>query len=56
MPYPTNDAVDIPEIPCPLSEDEMATLHELFNPLAPSDCFGMDIYIALAAYVNNVTL
>uniref|UniRef100_A0A672Z0C4 Integrase core domain-containing protein n=1 Tax=Sphaeramia orbicularis TaxID=375764 RepID=A0A672Z0C4_9TELE len=46
--------VRVPELACPLNAQELEGLSELFNPLAPSSCFGADIYTALVSYVESV--
>ena len=54
IPYPANDALEIPEVLPPLQKDEVDEIQELFNPLAPSDCFGMDIYTTMVAHISRI--
>lgn len=37
--------VIVPEIPCPLSPEDLAILQNQVNPTAESTCFGYDIYL-----------
>ncbi|XP_041864220.1 uncharacterized protein LOC121654248 [Melanotaenia boesemani] len=44
----------IPELMSSLNRDELAMLSQLFDPMAPSSCFGADIYSYVVQYVENV--
>ncbi|XP_034457480.1 uncharacterized protein LOC117771348 [Hippoglossus hippoglossus] len=44
----------VPEVESPLDIEELDRLHQLFNPTAPSLCFGADIYCAIVHYVHAV--
>lgn len=49
-----NCGVHVPENECPLSSEEMAGLRAAVNPLGPSTCLGVDIYLAALEYVRSV--
>eukprot|EP00063_Salmo_salar_P041704 XP_014016539.1 PREDICTED: uncharacterized protein LOC106580245 [Salmo salar] len=42
----TDNRVIVPDIPCPLSTENLAVLHRQVNPTTDSSSFGQDIYIA----------
>ena len=44
----------VPQPHCPLTEEEMETLNQLFNPIAPSLSFGADLYMAVVQYVEGI--
>lgn len=43
--------VQVPELVCPLATEES---NVLFNPTAPSLCFGEDIYRAVLQYTDGL--
>ncbi|KAG9261098.1 hypothetical protein AMEX_G14115 [Astyanax mexicanus] len=47
--------IQVPELVCPLPNEHMEMLRELFDPVAHSACFGEDIYRAVVQYVEGVT-
>lgn len=47
--------IQVPELICPLPNEQLEMLQELFNPVAYSPCFGEDIYRAVIQYVEGVT-
>ncbi|KAJ8392043.1 hypothetical protein AAFF_G00078490 [Aldrovandia affinis] len=46
--------IHVPQPHCPMTEEEMETLHQLFDPLTPSLSFGADLYRAVVQYVDGV--
>ncbi|XP_058600553.1 uncharacterized protein LOC131520378 [Onychostoma macrolepis] len=46
--------VIVPEIPCPLSPEDLATLQNQVNPAAESTCFGYDIYLQARELALNL--
>lgn len=46
--------VHVPVLESPLSDLEMEQLKEMVDPLAPSDCHGMDIYMATVECVEHI--
>ncbi|KAF3836204.1 hypothetical protein F7725_028762 [Dissostichus mawsoni] len=46
--------VQVPELESPLGIEELEGLNQLFNPTAPSLCFGADIYSAVVHYIEGV--
>ncbi|KAG9273585.1 hypothetical protein AMEX_G12756 [Astyanax mexicanus] len=53
----TNDepfGVQVPQIENPLSPAVMDTVKSMFNPLAPSESYGRDIYISLVQYIGSL--
>ncbi|XP_062849133.1 uncharacterized protein LOC134311422 isoform X2 [Trichomycterus rosablanca] len=47
--------IQVPELVCPLPNEHIEMLRELFDPVAHSACFGEDIYRAVVQYVEGVT-
>ncbi|KAJ8289518.1 hypothetical protein GJAV_G00002240 [Gymnothorax javanicus] len=46
--------IQVPELVCPLDNEELEKMTQVFNPSAPSSCFGADIYCAVVQYVRKV--
>ena len=53
MPDP-NCGVHVPESDYPLGSEELAGLHAAVDPLAPSTCMGVDIYMAAVQYMQTL--
>ncbi|CAL8315528.1 unnamed protein product [Arctogadus glacialis] len=49
-----NCGVHVPESDYPLRPEELAGLHAAVDPLAPSTCMGVDIYIAAVQYMQSL--
>ncbi len=49
----SDDFVQVPEVNCPLSEDEFELLLQSIDPLSPSDSYGIDLYQATRDFVNS---
>ncbi|XP_029014862.1 uncharacterized protein LOC114860437 isoform X2 [Betta splendens] len=45
---------EVPDVPSPLDNEEMETLASIFSPVAPSLCYGADVYCAVVQYVEGV--
>lgn len=57
-PRPCSDyelSVQVPEIPCPLSETAFNVLKTSVDPLEDSSCYGIDIYIKSVEVVNDLS-
>lgn len=48
-----HSGIHILELVCPLDSEELVTMNELFNPIAPSLSFGADIYCAVVQYAES---
>ncbi|CAL8370479.1 unnamed protein product [Boreogadus saida] len=48
-----NCGVHVPESDYPLRPEELAGLHAAVDPLAPSTCMGVDIYMAAVQYMQH---
>ncbi len=46
--------VIVPEIPCPLSPEDLAIVQNQVNPAAESTCFGYDIYLQACELALNL--
>lgn len=46
--------VQVLQLSCTLGMQEVESLDEMFNPTAPSLCFGADIYTVLVNYVESI--
>lgn len=49
----SDNPLEIPQIPCPLHDQDLTEMHQHINLLSNSDCFGMDLYIRTVTYVLN---
>ena len=49
-----DNAVEVPEIPCPLSEVQLQQLHSQINPLGESSCHGIDLFIRTVQIMQEV--
>ncbi|XP_056443363.1 uncharacterized protein LOC130380193 [Gadus chalcogrammus] len=49
-----NCGVHVPESDYPLRPEELAGLHAAVDPLAPSTCMGVDIYMAAVQYMQSL--
>ncbi|CAL8270224.1 unnamed protein product [Arctogadus glacialis] len=49
-----NCSVHVPESDYPLRPEELAGLHAAVEPLAPSTCMGVDIYMAAVQYMQSL--
>jgi len=47
------EAVSVPRISCPLSDEDYLELTMEHNPLAQSDAFGTEIYIQVVEYISQ---
>lgn len=48
-------SVQVPEIPCPLSDTAFNVLKTSLDPLEDSSCYGMDIYIESVEVVDDIS-
>ena len=48
-------SVQVPEIPCPLSDTAFNVLKTSVDPLEDSSCYGIDIYIKSVEVVNDLS-
>lgn len=46
------DVVEIPETPCPISQEDMEELTETIDPLKESNSYGIDIYLDTVQFVS----
>ena len=44
----------IPDMPAPLTTEQLSTLKEAIDPKAESQCFGCDIYIAAVQFCEHM--
>ena len=47
------DAIEVPELHLPISIDENYHLPQI-DPLAPSENFGIDIYLQVLGHLNTI--
>ncbi len=55
-PIPEDNEVSevvVPEVRNPLSEQDFHLLQTTISPVAPSDCFGVDVYIHVLQFVTR---
>jgi len=46
--------VNVPRFDSPLTPEQVERLREHINPLQPSECNGMDIFLSTVQYVENL--
>lgn len=49
----TGDAVEVPETFCPLSAADQHELLHTISPSAPSNNYGIDLYLATLSFVQE---
>lgn len=49
-----NLGVQVPEIECPLSPEELAGLKAAVNPMELSTSFGADVYLRALEYIQSI--
>ncbi|XP_052464888.1 uncharacterized protein LOC128021616 isoform X1 [Carassius gibelio] len=54
IPSDTNSGIQVPEIECPLSSEELNELKAAVDPMQPSGNFGADVYIATLQYMHSI--
>ena len=48
------EPVQVPDVRCPLSDEQLQLLKQEVDPLAPSDQLGMDLYISASRFIDRV--
>ncbi|RXN29586.1 gypsy-16 si [Labeo rohita] len=54
IPSDTSSAIQVPEIECPLSSEELNELKAAVDPVQPSENFGADVYIATLQCMHSI--
>ena len=49
--HDSTNAVVVPRISCPLSDDDLLELKAEHSPLCQSDAFGIDIYVRVVEHI-----
>lgn len=50
----TPDAIEVPELHLPISIDDVDQHLSQIDPLAPSENFGIDIYLHVLGHLNSI--
>uniref|UniRef100_A0A3P9LY10 Integrase catalytic domain-containing protein n=1 Tax=Oryzias latipes TaxID=8090 RepID=A0A3P9LY10_ORYLA len=53
LPHQDHSGVVVPNINCPLTDEQMAALRSAVDPRAESDSFGSDVYIAAVQFCEH---
>ena len=49
--WETGEAVEVPDIPCPMSQEALLLLRQTIDPLAESAELGMDLYLRVLNFI-----
>ena len=49
-----DNQVDVPEVENPLLDRDLQLLQATISPTAQSDCFGVDLYLQVVEFVNQI--